>query len=330
MILVWLKFIICVLVIYFAGSKLTKYGDAIAEKTGLCRAWVGLVLLAAVTSLPELATAVSASAWTQIPDLAAGDLLGACMMNMFSLALLDLLWGLRGKGTIFIKPKESNLISTLSGMIILLVVSAALALGHRGIDPSFLGISLYSALILGIYLASLFILQQHKGCAETEAKEDYARISSTQVYVFFLLAALAVVVAGSWLPFIGAEIVEVMGWGQTFVAVLFLAFATTLPEMTVSFSALKMGQVGMAIGNMVGSNVFDVSLVFIADIFYRPASLYSAVSQSMIYPALFGALLMGILYFSLKRQSKAHWPSIATAVIYLLALYFLFVSGALS
>ncbi|MFH1347372.1 MAG: sodium:calcium antiporter [Candidatus Margulisiibacteriota bacterium] len=330
MIIVWLKFLICAAIIYFAGSKLTKYGDAIAEKTGLCRAWIGLVLLAAVTSLPELATAVSATAWAQAPDLAAGDLLGACMMNMFSLAVLDLLWGLRGKGTIFIKPKQGNLLSTLSGVAILLIVSAALALGHRAIDPSLWGISLYSLVILAVYLFSLFILHQHRECAETVAEEGYANISSSRVYSFFLLSAIIVVAAGSWLPFIGSEIVTVMGWGETFVAVLFLALATTLPEMTVSFSALRMGHVGMGIGNLVGSNVFDVSLVFVADIFYRPASLYSAVSQSMIYPALFGALLMGIVYFSLKRQTRSHLPSIVVIVTYLLALFFLFRTGALS
>jgi cation:H+ antiporter len=330
MILVWLKFLICAVIIFLAGSKLTKYGDAIAEKTGLCRAWIGLVMLAAITSLPELATSISASALTQLPDLAAGDLLGACMMNMFTLALLDLIWGLRGNKSIFINFKQSNLVSTLFGIIILLLVSAALALGHRSFDPSWLGISLYSVVILGTYLLSLFILQQHRECAETLVEHSYSRISSRRTYQFFFLSAIAVIAAGSWLPFIGSEIVAVMGWGHTFVAVLFLAFATTLPEITVSFSALRLGHAGMAIGNLVGSNVFDVSLIFLADIFYRQGSLYSAVSRNMILPALFGALLMGIVYFTQRTRTKGHLASAAIVILYLLSLAYLYLTGVLS
>ncbi|MBN2058151.1 MAG: sodium:calcium antiporter [Candidatus Saganbacteria bacterium] len=330
MLIVWLKFSLCAVIIYLAGSRLSQYGDAIAEKTGLCRAWIGLVLLAAITSLPELATAVSASAVALVPDLAAGDLLGACMMNMFSLALLDLIWGLRGKGTIFIRPKPSNLASTIFGVLILLIVAMSLSLGRVAFDPSFAGISVYSFIILGIYLLSLWVIYGQRERAAEAFSAGYEHVSSAQVYFFFALSAVIVVVAGSWLPFIGNEIVAVMGWGQTFVGVLFLALATTLPELTVSFSALRLGHFSMAVGNMVGSNVFDVSLVFIADIFYRPASLYSSVNPAMIFAALSGAVLMGLLYYTMKRQVKKHWTSILTIVLYLVSLFLLFRFGALS
>jgi len=323
-VIVWLKFAVCAGLIFWSASKLTRYGDAIAEKTGLCRAWLGLVVLGAVTSLPELVNAISATAFAGLPDLAAGDLLGACMMNMFSLGVLDLIWGLRGHGTLFLKPKQGNLISNFFGVVILLVVSASLALGHLSIDFSVLGVSIYSAIILGIYLLSLFIISRHRDDDEVAPQEkNHLNLSLWQVYAGFAFAALIVVLASSWLPFIGAEIVEVMGWGKTFVAVLFLALVTTLPEMTVSYSALKMGEVGMAVGNMIGSNVFDVSLIFLADIFYRPASLYAAVSFNMIYAALAGAVLMGIFYFSQRRQTKSHLPSILMIIIYLFALYWL-------
>jgi len=321
-IIVWLKFILCAGIIFWAGSKLTKYGDAIAEKTGLCRAWLGLVVLGAVTSLPELVNAISATAFAGLPDLAAGDLLGACMMNMFSLGVLDLIWGLRGHGTLFLKPKQGNMLSTFFGVVILLAVSAALALGHLSIDFSLWGISVYSAIILGIYLISLYILNRHRDEEEEAPQEKkHLNLSLWQVYGGFAFAALIVVLASSWLPFIGAEIVKVMGWGETFVAVLFLALVTTLPEMTVSYSALKMGEVGMAVGNMIGSNVFDVSLIFLADIFYRPASLYATVSFNMLYAALAGAGLMGIFYFSQLRRTKSHLPSILMIIIYLFALF---------
>lgn len=330
MLIVWFKFFICAAVIYLAGSRLAKYGDAIAEKTGLSRAWLGLVVLAAVTSLPELATGVSAALFAQAPDLAAGDLLGACMMNMFTLAMLDLIWAWRGKGSIFVKPMESNKVSILYGIIILIVISIALSLSRFSLDLTLWGISIYSVVILAIYLLSVKALQRFRVCNETLTEVNHAGISLSVTIFFFVLSAIAVIVAGSWLPFVGNEIVSAMGWGTTFVGVLFLALATTLPEMTVSFSAFRLGHFGMGIGNLIGSNVFDVSLIFIVDIFYRPASLYAAVSPTMILAALFGALLMAMGYYILYKRKTNHYASVAIVLSYLVMLFLLFKSGSLS
>ena len=329
MILVWLKFIICVAIIFLAGSKLTRYGDAIAHKTGLSHAWVGIVLLAIVTSLPELANGISSVALAKIPDLAMGDLLGACMMNMFSLAMLDLLWGLRGRESLFKTFRESNLISTFFGVLILLVASAGLALSRFLFDFSLFGISVYSFVILGVYIAVLKFLGQHMNEEEVD-KEEYAHLSDLRVYFVFFITALIVIGAGIWLPFIGGEIVSVMGWGRTFVAVLFIALATTLPELTVSLTALRMGETSMAIGNLVGSNIFNVAIIFVVDIFNQPASLLSAVSQNMIFAALFGALLMGIAFFALKKQIANRIPSLIIVLLYLFSLFCLFQAGVLS
>lgn len=328
MIIIWLKFIICAAIIYFAGSKLTKYGDAIAHKTGLSHAWVGIVLLALVTSLPELANGISAVTLAKIPDLAMGDLLGACMINMFSLATLDLIWGLRGKKSIFVKFHKSNLTSTLFGVLILLTVSLALALSRWVFDFTLFGISIYSFLIFGVYLLTLKVLGQHKDSSE-DLQEEYTHLSKFQVYSVFALCALVVIGAGAWLPFIGIEIIAVMGWGKTFVAVLFLALATTLPELTVSFTALRLGERGMAIGNLVGSNIFNVAIIFLVDMFSQPASIISSASFSMIYAALFGALLMGITYITLRKRIVNHLPSIIIILVYIFALFFLFRSGVI-
>ena len=89
--MVWLKFILCVVIILFSGTKLARYGDAIAEKTGLGRIWVGLVLLALITSMPELVTGVSSVALVGLPDLGLGTLLGSCIFNLSIIALLDIM-----------------------------------------------------------------------------------------------------------------------------------------------------------------------------------------------------------------------------------------------
>lgn len=329
MYLVWLKFIICAAIIFFAGSKLTHYGDAIAEKTGLCRAWIGVVLLASITSLPEVANSISAVTIAKSPDLAVGDLLGACMINMFTLSWLDIFSWYRGRKSIFINPMESNILSSFFGIGLLLITSIGLALSRTVFDYQIFGFSVYTAMIFLLYLLAQRFVFKHSENPEfsEESEKMYAHLSPKKVYLFFSLCALIVVIAGSWLPFIGNEIVSVMGWGKTFVSVLFLALATTLPEMTVSVSALRLGAIGMSIGNLVGSNVFNIAVLFIADIFYRPGSILADVSPNMLYPALFGTILLFIVYVSLKKQITNRLPSLCIFLMYIASLFVLYLLG---
>jgi cation:H+ antiporter len=330
MILVWLKFFICAVIILFAGSRLTKYGDAIAEKTGLCEVWLGIALLAVITSLPELANGISAVTVARAPDLAVGDILGACMINMFTLAVLDLFFWLRRRRSIFAAAKESNVLSARYGVKLLVFAAFALALSRYLFDFTILGISVYSFVILALYLLAQKRLYVHSKEAAREEVQYYKDLSGARIYFFFLVSALAVIAAGSWLPLIGSEIVAVMGWGETFVAVLFLALATTLPEMTVSISALRLGAVGMGIGNLVGSNIFNVMIIFVADAFYQTGSLLAAVSPNMIYAALSGALLMGLAYYIMRKQVDNGFPSLFMVLLYIFSLFFLFQTGMLS
>jgi hypothetical protein len=87
----WLKFAVCAILIGVAGPILTHYADTIARLTGLSRSWVGLVLLAGATSLPELFTGVSAVAVASAPNIALGDALGSCIFNLAMLVVLDVM-----------------------------------------------------------------------------------------------------------------------------------------------------------------------------------------------------------------------------------------------
>jgi cation:H+ antiporter len=87
--MVWVIFVLSAATIVAAGTKLAHYGDKIAELTGLGRLWIGAVLIAGATSLPEVLTDVSAALMNE-PDLAIGDLFGSNMANMLILGLIDL------------------------------------------------------------------------------------------------------------------------------------------------------------------------------------------------------------------------------------------------
>jgi len=83
--ILWIGLILCTSVIVYAGTRLSKYGDIIAEKTGLGGTWIGVVLLASVTSLPELVTGISSVTYAGVPDIAIGNVIAretaVCIMQ---------------------------------------------------------------------------------------------------------------------------------------------------------------------------------------------------------------------------------------------------------
>ncbi|MEA3493600.1 MAG: sodium:calcium antiporter [Candidatus Margulisiibacteriota bacterium] len=321
--MVWLKLLICAGIIFFAGMKITRYADVIAEKTGLGKAWIGLVLLATVTSLPELANGISAVTFTDIPDLAVGDLLGACMINMLTLALLDIIQWVRGKPTIFVKPAKRNVFACFVSLSLLLFTAFSILMSIYVFDLAIFSVSLYTLIIFAVYFVSQKVMfhREHENVEICHENANY------KLYLKFLLLGLLIIVAGSWLPFIGGEIISVMGWGKTFVGVLFLGLATTLPELVVSISALRMGNISMSKGNLFGSNIFNIGILFVVDVFYRKGPLLASVSNNMIYAALFGALLTGVAFRAIKAKTKFRFAAAAIIVIYIISIYILYGLG---
>ena len=108
MLIIWLEFIFCSAVIVFCGIRLSRYGDIIAEKTGLGRAWIGLILMASVTSLPELITGISSVAIADTPNIALGDIMGSCVFNISIIVIMDML---HGSAPIFHKTEHGHILA---------------------------------------------------------------------------------------------------------------------------------------------------------------------------------------------------------------------------
>jgi cation:H+ antiporter len=249
------------------------------------------------------------------------------MMNMMTLALLDFFQWFSGKPSIFIRPAKRNALAAGFAMLLLLISALSIFLTGFGLDFLIFGFSIYTLIIILIYfLAQKYIFEEEK-VSDVIPGQVNSGVTLPKAVFGFVLLGLIVVGAGSWLPFIGNEIISVMGWGTAFVGVLFLGLATTLPEMVVSFSALRMGHISMGKGNLFGSNIFNLGLLFIVDIFYRQGSLFANVSPNMLYAALFGALLMGIAYLAIKTRARRRLLSLLMLVIYLASLFVLFRLG---
>jgi cation:H+ antiporter len=323
--LVWLKFAFCVLVIFFSGRAVAKYGDIIAIRTGLGRVWIGVVLLALVTSLPELFTGISSVTLVGAPDLTVGNLFGANAFNLFNLALLDITYRY---GSLFGMVSPVQRLTGWFSMVLAAVAAISIFISRYFFDMGLGWIGWYTPVIILLYLFfmwRIFRSQQRQPARPLIEQPDYGGATMSRVYLYFVISSVLIIGAGTWLAVIGDEIAAVTGWGESFVGSLLIGFSTTLPEITVSFTALRMGAVDMAVANMIGSNLFNMAIIPIDDLLYAPGPLLNAVSTSHLFTAGAVILMTGVfiagLHFRPKRYFRVSWCSLLLIVLFLAQAY---------
>lgn len=327
MVIILIKFIICTAIILYCGKRVARYGDAIAEKTGLGGLWIGVILVSVATSLPELFTGVGSTVFVNAHNLTVGNLFGANTYNLVNIAILDYL----NKGTpILTAVSTGQLLTAVLSLIPLTIAALGIFLNSKLPEIAFMNISLYSILILVSYLIAtriIFKFEKKQQMIKKLSKEEqilfkYDNISLKTACVRYGLAAFAIAGAGIWLAYIGDDLARLLNLGQNFIGSLLLGFATTLPEITVSIAALRLGAKELAVANMVGSNLFNITIIFLNDVLYRKAPIFSVLTQQHIFTA-FIVVLMTIAVISgliLKPKRKTRIGLSAYAII-LLAVF---------
>jgi cation:H+ antiporter len=333
-VIAWSEFVLCAAMIGYAGTRLSRYGDIIADKTGLGGAWIGLALMATVTSLPELVTGISAVTLADAPDIAVGNVLGACIINLTMIVILDLL--ARGE-SVYSRASQGHILSAGFGIIMAGFVGLSVLFAQHGEAMSLRYIGLYSPVLLILYavaIRSVFRYERdNREAAVEEQAERYPEITLRAASIRYAQAAAVVVVAGLWLPQVGHNIAEAMAWQETFVGTLFIALATTLPEIAVTVSALRIGAIDLAISNLFGSNIFNLAIVAIDDLFYFKGPLLSHVSSLHAVSALSVAMMSGVAVVGLFSRPRTRvfqtvgWASLMLLSIYLLNTFFLYLYG---
>lgn len=320
-VLIWLEFTLCVAVIGVAGFHLSRYGDAIAALTGLSRNWVGLILLATVTSLPELVTGMSAVVVAGAPDIAVGDALGSCVFNLAILALIDVFYR---QGALYTLAGNGHVLSAGFGVILLAGAGLAVLLTAQGAMPSIGHVSFASVLIVALYLAAMraIYLTEQRNTSATVIEPP--RMALKTALMRYGVASSVIVGAGIWLPLIGVELARLMGWSNSFVGTLFVALATSVPELATTWGAVRIGAIDMAIGNLLGSNLFDVLILALDDFAYLHGPIYHHVSTVHAVSAISAALMSGVVIVALTyRPVSRVWHTASWASLSLLTLYLL-------
>ena len=316
-----LGFIACAAVIIYSGTKLSYYGDKISDLTGMGKAWVGLILMASVTSLPELITGISSVAIVKAPDLAAGDIFGSCVFNLLILSVLDA----RNKKPLFSLVKSSHIVAAIFGIILLMVGGMAIYLANE--IPTVLWISSFTFILFAIYLVAVWGIFKYEHAALIESspsivEHSVSRSADLKIAIgAYAMNALIVIGAAVFLPYFGEHIAAHTGLGNTFFGTLFIAAATSLPELVVSLAALRMGALDMAVGNLLGSNVFNMFILGIDDVFYREGSLFKSISSSHLLSVFITIIMTAVVGLGLlfKPKKKQLWLlSLDTFIILLL------------
>lgn len=328
----WLWFLLSTTIVTVAGMKLSKFGDAIAETTGLGRLWIGVVMMAAATSLPEAFTAASAG-MLDVPDLAAGDLLGAGMSNMLTLGLIDLVH--RDKRVWRQATHEHALIAALA------ITLTGLAGAFILLRPPFHlhGVGGASVLLAAVYIIGMRLVYRQENL-QRHAQERHLLIEDhddtrhqtqallKRALVGFFIAATVMLCSAPLLTWSANTIAAQSGLGTTFVGASLLAFSTSLPELVTSFAAVRLGAFDLAVGNLFGSNAFNVGAFVVADLFYRSGSLFGGLSDVHAVTALWSIVmmcigLMGIIYRAEKRFVLIEPDSLLLILVYFVGIWLL-------
>ncbi len=293
-----LIYAILAVAVIFLSIKAANYVDLLDKKTHLSGAFIGGVLLAAVTSLPELFTSISATVFIGNPSLSMGNILGS---NLFNLAVLALLIIITIQGFDKAKLSKSHLYTNICTIGMYLVIALSLVLP---IDIEILTVSLISIIIAILYAAGL------KGMADAPAeqaeKEDDNHLTVKQVVLRFILASVALIVTSIMVTYVADRIATTYNLGSGLVGAVFLGVATSLPELTSCIALVKAKNFNMCVGNIVGSNLFNFVILVIADILYIPSSVYIFTDKGTFSLLVFGlvaSLLMAFILL-LKTMKK--------------------------
>ena len=321
--MIWIYFIAIAAVIIFAGSKLSVLAEKLAGLLNISSSAIGLLLVSIITSLPELATSLGAVLKVGQPNLALGNTLGSDLFNLMIIALCDLLF--RKKGLLRqtghrMAPLVYYLLM-ISAICLTLTLPNSIALLGMHFNIGSLGVI---ALYIFIFLSTHKSSGEHASPAPMEDRSELGKIIAQ-----FSIAALVIVVAGIILAHLGDRIAEQTGLEQSFVGTLFLAFATSLPELTVSIAAMRIGAYDLMLGNILGSNMFNVFVAAVADLAYRKEALHipENINPNLLFIAACAIAMTFVAMIAIKQKKKASvvaWESIVMIALYAAGLYALY------
>lgn len=311
--------------VWAAGTRLARYADEISERSGIGQAIVGVLLLGAVTSLPEISTSTVATL-TGNPSMAVNNLLGGIAFQVVVIALADLFIG-RDALTSMV-PGTRTILNALVSIVLLVIATIGVMIGDW--ELPLVGVGFFPILIVATYIVCLRQLSREVSVdawipAESSetGHEEISRLSMSNTHLALATLGSAIAIfAGGTMATLGAEgLAEQTGIETGIVGLTLLAFATSLPELSTAIAAVRLRRAELAIGDILGGNMFDVVLILLIDLLDTGPPVLEQVDRASMTAALIGVLLTALILIGLverrdKSKLRMGYDSIAVLVVY--------------
>lgn len=319
-------FLAAAVLVWVAGTRLTGYLDAISQKTGLGQAFVGMLLLGGITSLPELANAINAS-WIGNPALSINNLLGSAAVNVLLLAVADAVVEPRALTSVVARPS----ILMMATMCMLVLIAIALAIAAGDLLIGFVGA--WSVGLCALCVASFWLAVRYGDRApwrlrdvETprRRREETAEPTATslrRLVARTIFAGIIIFAAGYTLSETGDALAKQTGLGSGLVGFLLIGISTSMPELSTITAALRIHRYEMAFGQILGTNFINLSLILVADLVFVGGPVINELGRFEIISALLGAILVGVFLVGLLERRnpvfmRMGYDSLAVMVLF--------------
>ncbi len=297
--MIYILYLVVAALVTFMSIKASEYVDMLDKTTSLSGAFLGGILLSAVTSLPELFTSISSTLMLDQPGLCIGNILGS---NIFNYAMLSF----------FILTAVAKFAKCSLSKIHFIVAVSVVAMGglilcnKYGFLAFDIGnVSVTSILIILLYVATVYVMYKMGGTSESEDDGEPVTLSRKQILTRFSLVSVGIVVFSIILTYITDELSVRLNLGKTVAGALFLGVATSLPETASTFTLFKIKNYDIAVGNIVGSCLFNFTILSVADFFYRGGGIYTIADTSTMNLIIFASVASVLAAVLMKFRNKA-------------------------
>ena len=285
MLLSIISFIAGIVLVIFGADWLTKGASGIARRFGVSELVIGLTIVALGTSLPELVISVS-SALKGSPGISLGNVIGSNIFNgLLILGVTALITPIRFNARMLTREIPFNLLAS----IVLILVSGSMLVG--GGKGEF--VTRYGGLLLLCFLA-VFVRYTFSIPNDDDDEALEKPMSIGKVLLFILLGLAGLIFGGNIFVNGATELARVAGLSEAVIGITIVSVGSSLPELAVSVSAARKGNVGIALGNVLGSNILNIFLILGCSATITPISL-DGFSFVDFYVLLTSSLLIYIV-----------------------------------
>lgn len=315
-----IKFLILALLTVYFSIKISVYADSIERKTKLSGLLIGGLILASITSFPELITSVSAVIINNY-NLAIGDILESCVFNILIISVLDIFFL---RYFLFQKLSKKGFY-----LIVIIILNYIVLLStFSNIISDFYHISIVSIFIIFSYIAFVVLLSHIK----MEKTNDISNIEKNDKYLYlkFILTSIIMIMLSIFLT-IQANVIASQNivFSSSTIGAFLLGITTSLPEVVSTLALIRMKSYNLAFANIIGSNAFNFFILSICDLIVSGQTLYVFKDQDSFLFIIFGIIMHIILLLSILRKKCISTftyalPSILLIISYIYLFYLQF------